>query len=253
MRFLERAVTLNADAIVVAADSYANELIMNGVQENKVHTVPFYIEDEFFQQPIESNLKGPFTFCYVGGFHPYHILTPVIEAFEQLSKKNDNIGLSLVGEGPLRSHIENEVARRKLTQKIKFIGRLPHESLPKFLSRVDSFIVLMHKPGISTSLLEAAAAGKAIITLKRRDDLTLERYFRHRKEILYVEDTSPHKIAEAMELISEDSKVRNTLSVGARKAAKQNFSEEVCLSQLQTLMQETLDDHPRSETAIQIS
>jgi glycosyltransferase involved in cell wall biosynthesis len=252
MRFLEKVVTLNANVVVVAADSYANELVINGVQKNRVQTIPFYVENEFFQQPVKSSVNGAFTFCYVGGFHPYHILTPVIEAFEYLSKKNDNIELSLVGEGPLRRDIENEVSRRKLTQKIKFLGRLPHSSVPSFLSGVDSFIVLMHKPGMSTSLLEAAATGKAIITLKRRGDVTLERYFRHGKEILYVEDTSPHEIAEAMMLVSENPEVRNTLSLGAREIAKQYFSEKVCLSQLQSLMQK-ISGPPYSEIVVQIS
>lgn len=253
MRFLERGVTLNADAIVVADDSYANELVRNGVQEDKVQAVPFYIEDEFFQQPLKSSVTGAFIFCYVGGFHPYHILMPVIEAFEYLSKRNDNIELSLVGEGPLRRDIENEVSRRRLTQKIKFLGRLPHSSVPDFLSGVDSFIVLMLKPGMSTSLLEAAAAGKAIITLKRRSDMALERYFRHGKEILYVEDTSPQEIAEAMILVSENSKVRNTLSLGARKIAKQYFSEDVCLNQLQRLVQKIRSERHQSRVVLKIN
>lgn len=236
MRFMEKVVISKADLIVVAADSYANELFLNGVQKDKVQTVPFYVEDEFFRQPIKSSANDTFVFCYVGGFHPYHLLTPVIEAFEDLSRKRDNVELSLVGEGPLLRDIENEVTERRLERKIKFLGRLPHSSIPYYLSRVDSFIVLMHKPGMSTSLLEAAAAGKAIITLKRSQDVTLERYFKHLKEILYVEDTSPQAIVEAMMLVCENPEVRNTLSHGARVIAKQFFSQEVCLNQLRSLI-----------------
>jgi glycosyltransferase involved in cell wall biosynthesis len=237
MRFLERVVILNADAIVVADESYRTELLKNGVKEDKIQVVPFYIEDEFFQVPLKLNASGAFTFSYVGGFHPYHLLMPVIEAFEHISKENDNIELHLVGEGPLRSDIENEVSKRGLTEKIKFLGRLQHSSVPNFLSKVDSFIVLMHKPGIPTSLLEAAAAGKAIITSKRKADTTLEQYFRHGKEILYVKDTSSQEIAKAMILVSENTKVRNALSLGARKIAMQYFSENVSSGQLQELVQ----------------
>lgn len=246
MRFLERIVAANVDVIVVADDNYATELVINGVQKEKVQTIPFYVENEFFQQPVKINAKEPFTFCYVGGFHPYHMLMPVIEAFNYLSTDDSDIELLLVGEGPLRPEIEKEVTRRKLTQKVKFIGRLPHSSIPHFLSKVDSFIVLMQKPGISTSLLEAAAAGKPIITLRRKGDLTLEHYFRHGQEILYVEDTSPHEIAKVMKFVSENPEVRSTLSQGARKIAMKYFSEGVCLNQLNSLMQKVWEHRSQS-------
>jgi glycosyltransferase involved in cell wall biosynthesis len=233
---LEQVVTQNADAIIVAADSYATQLLTHGVLQNRVHTVPFYVEDEFFQQPVKPDPNENFTFCYIGGFQPYHILLPIIEAFKHLHESNSRIELCLVGEGPLRSDVENEVSKRELTKKVRFLGNLPHSSVPNLLSKVDSLIVPTTY-GISTNLLEAAAAGKAIITLKRRGDLTLEHYFRQGKEILYVEGTSPDEIAEAMRLVLDDPEVRNTLSFGARKIAKQYFNEQACLIQLQTLMQ----------------
>jgi glycosyltransferase involved in cell wall biosynthesis len=252
MRLLEKVVTLNADAIVVAADSYAIQLLKNGVQEHRIHTVPFYVEDVFFRQPVKSSKKETFTFCYVGGFHPYHTLLPIIKAFEYISKQNDNVELCLVGEGPLRHDVENEVSRRRLTNKVKFFGRLPHSSIPNFLSSVDSLIIPTAY-GISTNLLEAAAAGKAIITLKRRGDTTLERYFRHGKEILYVKDTSPHEIAEAMQLVFQNHKIKNALSLEARKAAKRYFSEEVCFNQLSELVQKISGDCHQSESVVQIN
>jgi glycosyltransferase involved in cell wall biosynthesis len=252
MRFLEKTVTSNVDAIVVAADSYATQLLRNGVQKNRIQTVTLYVEDEFFQLPVNPSVKGIFTFCYVGGFHPYHLLSPVIEAFEYLSKRNSNVELCLIGDGPLRHHIENEVSRRKLDQKVRFLGRLPHSAIPKIISCADSLIVPTAY-GISTNLLEAAAAAKAIITLKRRGDITLEHYFRHGKEILYVDDTSPHEIAEAMMLVSENPKVRIALSLGSRKTAKRYFSKEVCLSHLQELVQKIGHNHQSESFSNQLN
>jgi glycosyltransferase involved in cell wall biosynthesis len=219
----------------VAADSYADVLLKNGIKPRMVQTVTFYVEDEFFQQPIKLSAKGTFSFCYVGGFHPYHILLPVIEAFESLSKKNDNIELRLVGEGPLLRNLQNEVSKRKLTHKIKFVGRLPHAAIPNFLSEVDS-VIIPTTYGISANLLEAAAAGKAIITIKRTSDAALEFYFRHRKEIYMADSISPDKIAKAMTLLYEDSNLRNIIAHGARQVAQQHFTEEIARTQLEKLI-----------------
>lgn len=236
MRFLESVVTTNADFVVVAANNYAIQLAKSGVQSSRIQLVSFFVEDEFFQQPIKWEANERFTFCYIGGFHPYHILLPIIEGFKRLQKENPKVELCFVGDGPLRSKIENEISRAGLAGKVRFIGRLPHSLIPTFLSNVDSLIVPTTY-GISTNLLEAAAAAKAIITIKRRGDMTLEHYFKQGKEILYVEETSPDDIANAMRLVSSNPEIRNAISIGARKIARRYFSEKVCLGQFQELVE----------------
>jgi glycosyltransferase involved in cell wall biosynthesis len=235
MRFLEKVVPEKADAVIVAAETYGDTLLENGIRAHLIQTVPFYVEDAFFQRPIKLGAKGAFEFCYVGGFHPYHMLLPVLEAFESLLKTTDAIELRLVGEGPLRNNVEDVVARKKLTHKVSFFGRIPHESIPNFLSEADSAIIPTTY-GLSTSLLEAAAAGKAILTLRRKGDATLKRYFRHEKEIYIVSSESPAEITKAMKLLLEDSHLRSTIAKGARRVAQQHFTEEIATTQLEKLM-----------------
>jgi glycosyltransferase involved in cell wall biosynthesis len=232
--FLERLAIPRADMITVAAIDYARELIRIGVSKDKIRVVTFYVEDEFFQQPIK-HVEGGFTFCYVGRFHMYHDLAALIQAFELVSNL-ENTRLTIVGNGPLRPTIEKEVAQRKLVDKVEFIGMIPHSSVPSFLSKVDSFVYLSRKSGLSTSLLEAAAAGKAIIALNIKEDKTLSRFFKHKKEIYLVDVFSPQSIADAMKLLHDDSQLRSRLAEGAKRAAKRYFSEGVTLTQLQTLI-----------------
>jgi len=232
--FLERIVLPKADIITVAAIDYARELIEIGVPEDKIHVVTFYIENEFFKQPIKQ-AGEVFTFCYIGRFHMYHDLSALIQAFE-LASSLGNVRLIMVGDGPLRPMIENEIIQKKLIDKIKIVGMIPHSSVPSFLSKVDSFVYLIHKGGLSTSMFEAAAAGKAIITLNTKHDTALNRFFKHGKEIYLVDVFSPQKIAEAMKLLHDDLQLTNTLAEGARRVAQRYFSEEVTLIQLQTLL-----------------
>lgn len=232
--FLERLALLRADMITVAATDYARELIRIGVNKDKIHIVTFYVEDEFFRQPTKQAV-GVFTFCYIGRFHMYHDLSALIQAFELVSSLK-NTQLTIVGNGPLRPIIEKEVAQRRLVEKVEFVGMIPHSLVPSFLSKVDTFVYLSRKSGLSTSMLEAAAAGKAIITLNINEDKTLNRFFKHEKEIYLVNVFSPQSIAEAMKLLHDDPQLRNRLAEGAKSAAKRYFSEEVTLTQLQTLV-----------------
>jgi glycosyltransferase involved in cell wall biosynthesis len=232
--FLERLVLPKADIITVAAIEYAGELVKIGVHEDKIHVVAFYVENEFFKQPIKQ-AGEVFTFCYIGRFHMYHDLSALIEAFE-LACDLKNIQLIMAGNGPLRPMIEKEVMQKKLIDKIKIAGIIPHSSVPSLLSKADSFVYLSRKSGLSTSMLEAAAAGKAIIALNTKEDKTLSRFFKHGKEIYLVNVFSPQKIAEAMTMLHDDSQLRNILAEGARRVATRYFSEEVTLSQLETLL-----------------
>ncbi|MCW4052252.1 MAG: glycosyltransferase, partial [Candidatus Bathyarchaeota archaeon] len=161
--FMEKLVLPNVDLITVAAPEYAEELIKFGVKRAKLKVVPFYVEDEFLRQPLKRNIEDTFTFCYVGAFHRYHELSSLIEAYELMSQSNLNTELLFIGNGPTRTQIESEVTRKNLSHKVKFLGSLPHSSMPLFLSNVDVFVLLTHAPGLPIGLIEAAAVGKAII------------------------------------------------------------------------------------------
>ena len=241
-RFLEINVLPNVDVITVAASDYARELIDIGVEKDRIRVVPFYVENEFFKQSMKYDVGESFTFCYVGGFHGYHDLRYLIEAFALFNQSRKNVKLYLIGDGPQRPTVEKEVARRNLGDEIRFFGAVPHSRVPSLLSRADSFIILMQKSGISTGLLEAAAAGKAIITVRRKKDIALNRYFRHMKEMYFVDDVSPAKIAKAMELLYTDSRLRNALAEGAREVAREHFSEEVVVRQLENLIRNDMQE-----------
>jgi glycosyltransferase involved in cell wall biosynthesis len=248
-RFLERKVLLNADAITVAAETYSDELVRFGVKKSKVHTVPFYVEDEFFKQSVKQDAGEIFCVCYAGHFQSYHDLLPLVQAFDLLRRSEQSIMLLLVGDGVLRKKTEQEVNQRNLQGIVSFVGKLPHSSMPLFLSTVDAFVFLTRKSGISTSLLEAAATGKAIITLRRTNDPALDRYFRHNREVYLVNDISPSGIAKAIELLCSNNQFRNALAIGAKKAAQRNFSERVAASRLRELMKRLHPQGPNATTA----
>ena len=235
-RFLDRIVHFNVDTIVVPAVEYVDELVEIGIKRDKVHMIPFYVEDEFFKQPIKLVTNGIFKFCYVSGFHSYHNFFPLIEGFEAISKRLKNVELFLVGDGVMRPDVAKRVLEKNLEDKIKFVGKIPHLSVPHLLSQMDVFVSMSRSPAISTSLLEAAAAGKAIIAVRKKEDKVLNRYFRDGREICMLNSASPEEIRKAFELLYTNSQLRNSLAVGARKVAQEYFTKDVALRQLCELM-----------------
>ncbi len=237
--FFEKKALPRVDAVTTVSNEYVRALVTIGVMPSKIYIVPFSVEDDFFNQPLKSSSEM-FTFCYIGGFHFYHGLEPLVEASELILKTRKNINLILVGDGPLRPKLKREVERRKLIGKVKFLGKVPHSHLPSLLSKVDCIISLIRKCGISISLLEAAASGKAIVAFT--PDSALKRYFKHRKNIYFVNVLSPRAIADAMQIIYRNSNLRNTLAKGARETVQQHFRERIVLQHLQELFKKVYDE-----------
>jgi glycosyltransferase involved in cell wall biosynthesis len=234
--FLEKNMLSRVDAITVASEEYSDALVKIGVKRNKIWVIPFSVEKAFFEQPIKEDTGEVFAFCYVGRFHLYHVLVPLVQAFGFLSQGEMKAELLLVGDGVLRPKVEKEVTERKLSDRIKFTGIISRAELPFFLSAVDCFVLLSQAPGMPIGLLEAAAAGKPILTLRRAYDKTLNSYFEHGKEIYMVENSSPKLIAQAFEELYSNSSLRQSLALGARKIAKQYFSEEVTIGKIGNLI-----------------
>jgi len=233
---LERFVYSHVDSVTVAAETYVQELIQSGVKRDNVYVTNFVVPEEFFTLPLKSKIDGTFKFCYVGGFHPYQDILPMLEAFEVVARTKSDVELFLVGDGPQRPKLEETAAKRELKHFVKFVGRVPRSSLPAILSRMDCYISLRRAPGLSISVVEAAAAGKPIIAFAPKNRTTYNNYFTHRKDIYLVHSVSSDEIAKAMTLFCRDHHLRNTIAHGARRVALKHFNERSALEQLEKLL-----------------
>jgi len=238
-RFLEKVVFPRVDAVCIPFSEYISDLQDMGVKKDRISVVlHFYVEEDFFKQPIKKTLDENFKICSVSGFHLYHDLFALIEAFEIIAKSDKGPKLFLVGDGILRPSAEKKVAEKNLAKKVKFTGRIPHLAVPPFLSKMDVFVSASRTPAISGSLLEAAAAGKAIIAVKKTEGTIMDHYFRPGIETYVVNSYSSDQIAKAMRSLYHDSQLRITLATKAREAARRYFTQDVALQQYSILINE---------------
>lgn len=78
----------------------------------------------------------------------------VIDVFNNLNKLNDfKLKLSILGDGPEKSKLKN---LNKSNKSIQFLGKVPHQTINKYLEEADLFLFCSIKEGGSHSLFEAA-------------------------------------------------------------------------------------------------
>ncbi len=98
---------------------------------------------------------------HVGSFSPQKNHKVLIEAFALVVKECSKLRLWLVGDGELRSDIENLVAQKGLQSYISFLGI--RADVAELLSQCDIFVLPSDWEGVPLTILEAMAAGKPVI------------------------------------------------------------------------------------------
>lgn len=69
------------------------------------------------------------------------------------------VHLAILGEGPERSNLEQEVARLGLGSRVSLLGEVKPEMVPNFLQCGDVFVLPSRFEGLPVALIEAMAAG----------------------------------------------------------------------------------------------
>ena len=85
----------------------------------------------------------------------------LLEAARRLKARGCQIGYRLAGEGPLRKSLEETTIQLGLNQDVRFLDFV--SDIPAFLNSVDVVVLPSLFEGLGVSVLEAMAAGKAVI------------------------------------------------------------------------------------------
>ncbi len=137
-RIWELAVYRRADAIVVISEHLKAMLVEHGINEKKILVVPNAVDEERFNPDRISPIRvfsGP-TVGFVGTLSRWQALDLLIRALEHLAREGISYHLVVIGDGLCRAEWE-ALARRKLGDRARFIGRQPWEEIPRWIAGFD--------------------------------------------------------------------------------------------------------------------
>lgn len=91
----------------------------------------------------------------------------LIDIFNEYQKMNNNSKLLIVGEGSLKAKIEKKINKKKIKDKVIFLGK--REDTNKIYSAFDIYIMPSLYEGLSIALIEAQSNGLKCYTSDRVD------------------------------------------------------------------------------------
>jgi glycosyltransferase involved in cell wall biosynthesis len=170
---------------------------------------------------------------FVGRLSGEKNLLTLLISFASMVQDNPLIKLVLVGTGPLESQLMEYVRKRDIEDKVIFCG--VRYDIGKILSSFDIFVLPSYTEGLSTTLLEAMASGRAIICsdIPANQELVV-----HNQEALLVNPYNSKELTRAIQLLSSNDLLRLKLGYNARIRASQ-YDEDIVFPKILQYYQTT--------------
>jgi glycosyltransferase involved in cell wall biosynthesis len=137
---------------------YGNNEKRITILNNAVNTVDFIYNAETAKKVKRIlNIAGRLVIGHIGRFERQKNHSFLIDVFSQIVQLRPNSILLLIGDGPLRTNIENKINKLKLTSKVILLGE--RNDIPEILQALDVMVFPSLYEGLPVTLIEAQAAG----------------------------------------------------------------------------------------------
>lgn len=123
----------------------------------------------FYPKPNSHENGKPLKILFVHRFSPARNATLYFPSILQklnefVEHKAQTVELDLIGDGPLRLMIEDQLKSASTRVCVRLLGALPNVDLPNYYRSADIFIMPSYREGMPRSLMEAMASGLPIVS-----------------------------------------------------------------------------------------
>ena len=129
-----------AKVIVGVSQAVADYLNTYQEAQGKVHVVPNGVDIDRFSvdfKPSFPTSAEEFVIGFVGTMKPWHDVKTLVEAFAMFYKKEPQARLLLVGDGPIKEEIIQQVDDLGCSEAVHFTGAVTSNQIPPLLASMD--------------------------------------------------------------------------------------------------------------------
>ena len=186
--------------------------IQNGVDLSEV--------DEVYLNPnISGSLEAKKRIGFIGQMISRKNIIDIIDTFELLKLRRENIELVLLGDGDQREELESLAKNLPNGDSIQFLGF--RDDRLEYLKTFDLFVMTSTLEGIPRCLMEAMAMG---IPVAAYDIPGVDQLIEHEKTGLLAPPGNKSLLAELWEQLLFDKKISKTIAENARKFVFSQYS-----------------------------
>jgi len=153
------------DGVVAISRKIVDLLVEGGVRSEKIRLIHSGIDPAPFEKRAASTADAaPTVIGTVAVLEERKGHRFLLEAAALLKQQGHRLKYRLAGEGSERQRLRQLVLEKGLQEDVEFAGFV--SDIPAFLSAIDIFVLPSLYEGLGVAVLEAMAAGKAVVVTK---------------------------------------------------------------------------------------
>ncbi|MFA6602020.1 MAG: glycosyltransferase family 4 protein [Candidatus Paceibacterota bacterium] len=166
---------------------------------------------------------------------PKNAVNDIISSLSQLPP---NFKLLIIGRGPDEAKLKVQVSKLNLSERVTFLGYIPHASLPPYLQASDIFVRPSLTEGLGNSFLEAMAAGLPVIATPVGG---IPDFLKDGETGLFCEVRNPRSIAQKVLKLSRDKESCDYMVKQAQKMVQEKYGWERAAGEMKGLFGLTIE------------
>lgn len=235
LKITDRLTCAFATHIVPEGEGVKRDLIRNNITRKSLEVLGFGNikgvdtavfdpgKEDVLAASVKLRKEGCFTFVFVGRLTEEKGIREMVEAFKSVSENNPNVRLVLVGWKEFQDPRVNAEFERELSSnpKIEFVGF--QEDIRPWLAASDVLLLPSYREGFPNVVIEGGAMGlPSVVT----DINGANEIIEDGVNGLIVTPRDSHVLADAMERLMSDGKLREEMSRRARPMIQSRFEQE---------------------------
>lgn len=241
---LEAAMLRRAECIMCTSQAYADASKTVQPFSQKVAVVPLGVPDHRAQNLANAGVDGksvlpinlsthiagrPVVLC-VGRLVAYKGYSVLIDAAKLMQA---DAAIVIVGGGPLGDSLQKQINEQNLHSRVVLAGRLEADTLTALQSMATLFCMPSNErsEAFGVALLEAMVWGLPLVATKI-DGSGVPWVNLHGQSGLNVPLNDPHALAEALDKLLTNKKLRNELASGSRLRYENLFTEQQAVAEI---------------------
>ena len=230
-RKIQRYVAKNAKRIIVPSNYLKNIVLKWGIAEEKIKVIHNAFEVSVLSETKEEarkklGLAGTILIS-AGRLVAWKGFGALIEIMPEILKSIPDAKLYIIGSGPELVNCKQQIANRKLEEKIFMLGQVSHDDMLKYLSAGDVFVLNTGYEGFSHFLLEAVAMEIPIITTKVGGNVEL---IEDGKDGILTEYNNKEELKKKIIELAKNETLKKELTENAKRKVA-NFGKEKILEE----------------------
>ena len=188
---------------------------------------------DFSKFKVEKPLNGRDNLIgYIGRLSQEKGILNFMEAIPKVLERDDHIQILIGGDGQLHTKVEQYVDEQNLNSKVKILGWIPHNELPKYLNNLKLLVLPSYTEGLPNIMLEAMACGTPVLATAVG---AMPDVIKDSETGFIMEDNSPECIAQNIIRALSHPNLEE-ITRNARVLVEEEFTYEVAVQRYRSIL-----------------